>query len=408
MIRYVRKLLLFENPGPLEWVLYFGVFAVLHIPGIINFYDNDGVNNAYLRFSESLLHGRLTLPEMPAYDDMILYQGQHYLPYPPLPSVLLAPLVAVLGYKAVNTVIVALVFTCLNFFLFHRILRRLNVEQQYFPWLIAAFFFGTGYWFALFTSHAVYSFAHITSVTFQFLLINELLGKKRWWLAGVYIGASFLTRQFTFLYIFFAAAYFFYQYKQNRESVKWPQLITMCATAGFFVLVYFGYNYVRFGNPLDPGYAYILFNGVLRDRVNEYGVFSAKYFLFNFYSFFIKGFNIEFEGKGLMHIKDMDIWGTSLLAASPFFVASVKSRLPKIINIGAWLTILAILTGTLFYHNNGFHQINAMRFSLDFLPLLFMLTIVGIKALPEWLFKGMVVYAVFLNVLGFLIHFLYE
>lgn len=408
MIRYVRKLLLFEDPGPLEWILYFSVFAVLHIPGIINFYDNDGVNNAYLRFSESLLQGHLTLPNMPAYDDMILYEGHYYLPYPPLPSVLLAPLVAIFGYSAVNTVAVALVFTCLNFFLFHRILSKLIVEQQYYPWLIAAFFFGTGYWFALFTSHAVYSFAHITSVTFQFLLINELLGRKRWWLAGIYIGASFLTRQFTFLYFFAAAAYFFYQYKQDRSLVKWSQLIAMSLGAGVFVLLYFAYNYVRFGNPLDPGYAYILFNGVLRDRVTEHGVFSARYFLFNFYSFFIKGFNIEFEGKGLMQIKDMDIWGTSLLSASPFIIASVKARLPKIISIGIWFTILAILTGTLFYHNNGFHQINAMRFSLDFLPLLFVLTILGIKSLPQWLFRGMVIYAVLLNVLGFAIHFLYE
>lgn len=408
MIQYARRLLLFQNPRPVEWVLYFGVFAVLHIPGIINFYDNDGVNNAYLRFSESLLQGHFTMPEMPAYDDMILYQGQHYLPYPPFPSILLAPFVALFGYQAVNTVVVALILTCLNFFLFHRILTRLNVEQKYFPWLIAAFFFGTGYWFALFTSHAVYSFAHITSVTCQFLLINELLGKKRWWLAGIYIGCSFLTRQFTFLYIFLALGYFFYQYKQDKEPVKWSQLIAMLATAGFFVLLYFGYNYSRFGNPLDPGYAYILFNGVLRDRVNEYGVFSARYVLFNLYSFFIKGFNIEFEGNGLMRIKDMDLWGTSLLAASPFFIASVKARLPKLVSIGAWLTILAILTGTMFYHNNGYHQINAMRFSLDFLPLLFMLTVIGIKALPEWLFKGMVVYAVLLNVLGFCIHFLYE
>ncbi|RYF81861.1 MAG: hypothetical protein EOO03_16365, partial [Chitinophagaceae bacterium] len=200
MMQYLRRLLLFQNPRPLDWALYFGVFAVLHIPGIINFYDNDGANNAYLRFSESLLQGHFSMPEMPAYDDMIFYQGQHYLPYPPFPSVLLAPFVALFGYKAVNTVVIALVLTCLNFFLFHRILTKLKVEQKYFPWLIAAFFFGTGYWFALFTSHAVYSFAHITSCTCQFLLINELLGKKRWWLAGIYIGCSFLTRQFTFLY----------------------------------------------------------------------------------------------------------------------------------------------------------------------------------------------------------------
>ena len=49
-----------------------------------------------------------------------------------------------------------------------------------------------------------------------------------------------------------------------------------------------------------------------------------------------------------------------------------------------------------------------MRFSLDFLPLLFVLTILGLKDIPTWLWKGFVTYAVVLNVLSFVIHFLYQ
>jgi hypothetical protein len=49
-----------------------------------------------------------------------------------------------------------------------------------------------------------------------------------------------------------------------------------------------------------------------------------------------------------------------------------------------------------------------MRFSLDFLPLLFVLTALGIRRLPVWLLRGMVVYAVLLNIIGFLIHSLYQ
>ncbi|HLZ87829.1 MAG TPA: hypothetical protein VKQ52_11330, partial [Puia sp.] len=60
------------------------------------------------------------------------------------------------------------------------------------------------------------------------------------------------------------------------------------------------------------------------------------------------------------------------------------------------------------YHNNGFEQINTMRFSLDFLPLLFVLAVLGQKDIPAWLMKGMIGYAVFLNLLSFLIHFMYQ
>ena len=408
MIRYIRKLASFENPTRLDWIFYFAAFLVLHVPAILNFYQNDGANNAYLRFAESLLNGSLALPPMDTYNDMIAYNGAHYLPYPPLPSLLLAPFVAIFGYQQVNTVFIVVVMSCLNLFLLHKILVRLKAATNIVPWLILAFFFGTGYWFALFTSHHVYSFAHITSLTFQLLLLNELLGRKRWWLAGVYIGCSFLTRQFTFAYIFIALGFLYYAWKQNREDMKFKHLVQLGLGAGFFFLLYAAYNYVRFGNPMDPGYSYIIFNGVLRDRVNEYGVFSARYFLFNFYSMFIKGFNIEFEGVGNMHIKDMDLWGTSLLSASPFLVAAVKAKWARPLAIGACATIGVILTGTLFYHNNGFHQINTMRFSLDFLPLLFLLFALGVQHIPAWLLKGMIVYAILLNILGFLIHFIYQ
>ncbi len=408
MVQFIKKLWRFENPTRVDWICYFILFLLLHIPAIINFYDNDGSNNAYLHFSQSLLNGQLTLPDMQSYDDMIAYKGSYYLPYPPFPSVLLSPLVAIFGQQYVNTVFVVLLMSCLNLYLLYRLLVKLHTAKEYIPWLVIAFFFGTGYWFALFTSHHVYSFAHITSCTLQLLLINELLGKKRWWLAGIYIGCSFLTRQFTILYILFALGYMYHLYRMNKESVKLVHLISLLAGSGFFVLLYFAYNFFRFGDPLDPGYAYIMYSGVLRDRVNMHGVFSFRYVLFNLYSFFIKGFNIEFKGNGLLNIKDMDLWGTSLLSASPFLIASVKAKWDKPVRNAAWLTIATIIMGALFYHNNGYQQVNAMRFSLDFLPLLFVLTALGARYIPGWLLKGLIIYAISLNVLGFLIHFFYQ
>jgi len=165
---------------------------------------------------------------------------------------------------------------------------------------------------------------------------------------------------------------------------------------------------MRFANPFNPGYNYISYIGVLKERVDEYGVFSIRYLPFNLYSFFIKGFNIEFSGNGLMNIKDMDLWGTSIIAASPFVILSLKAKWSKLLLISAWSTIILIVSGFLFYHNNGFHQVNCMRFSLDFLPLLFVLIAMGIKQIPDWLLKSMIVYAIFLNLLSFLIHLLYQ
>jgi 4-amino-4-deoxy-L-arabinose transferase-like glycosyltransferase len=409
MLQYIKRLSRIEQPRPLDWLVYFAGFTILHIPAILNFNNNDGSSNAYLLFAESLSKGTLSLPDTAAsYMDMISYHGQHYLPYPPLPSLILLPFVALFGASHVNTVAVALIMSCLNFYLLYKIFLRIKLEQNYFGWLAAAFFFGTGYWYALFTTHHVYAFAHITSCLFQLLLLAEILGKRRWWLVGIYIGCSFLSRQFTIFYIVFALGYMLHLHQQKIQKIKPAHVISLFGSVGFFIGLYLLYNYLRFANALEPGYNYINYIGVLKERVDEYGVFSIKYLPFNAYSFFIKGFNIEFMGSGLIHIKDMDLWGTSLIAGSPFVVMSLKAKWPKLLLISAWATTILILAGFLFYHNNGFHQVNCMRFALDFLPLLFILIALGAKQIPAWLLKGMICYAIFLNLLSFLIHFIYQ
>lgn len=403
----IKKLFLFDSPTYVDWAIYFTAFIILQIPAIVNFYYNDGGHNPYIQFAQSLLHGNLTLPATNNNGDLALFNGQLFLPYPPLPAVILVPFVLLFGNN-VNTVAVATLMSCVSLYLLYNIISKLKIEKQHTPWLIAAVFFGTGYWYALFTSHHVYAFAHITSFLFQLLIINEVLGKKRWWLIGIFIGCSFLTRQFTIFYILFAAGYMFYLAKTGEQKIRIKDVLLLLLPVGFFVAIYLLYNYLRFGNLFDSGYNHIIFIGVLKERVQQFGVFSFKYFLFNLYCTFIKGFNIQFDGNTYLHIKDMDLWGTSLLSASPFLISSVKAQWPKILKVATWLTILIILLGQLFYHNNGYEQVNTARFTLDFLPLLLVLMFLGVNKIPGWLLKGMITYAILLNVISFAIHLLYQ
>ena len=200
----------------------------------------------------------------------------------------------------------------------------------------------------------------------------------------------------------------FYLHKTTKDKISWKTIASFMGTIGLFVALYFTYNYLRYGNALDSGYKHIVFIGILKERVEQYGIFNFRYVLFNLYCTLIKGFNIQFEGKGYLNIKDMDLWGTSLLCASPFLIASFKANWPKILKISAWTTISIILVGQLFYHNNGFEQVNTSRFTLDFLPLLVVLMALGMAKLPVWLMKGMISYAIVLNVVSFIIHLLYQ
>lgn len=404
----IERLSRFESPSVSDWVIYFSVFIIIQFPAIYNFYHNHGADNPYILFADALLKGHLTLPSTVNPSDLVFFNNHFYLPYPPLPSVLLLPFVALFGAAHVNTVAIATIMACISLYLMYAILFRLQIAKEYIGWTMAGVFFGTGYWFAVITSHHVYAFAQITAFLFALLVLNELLGRKRWWLVGMYIGYAFLSRQLTIFYILFALGFMYYDYNRDKQSVTFRNFLALCSATGIFVLIYMVYNFVRFGNPLDTGYDHIVYIGILKDRVEQYGVFSWRYVLFNLYSVLIKGFNIEFDGNTYLNIRDMDLWGTSLLSASPFLIASVKASWPKILKIFAWLTIVAILIGQLFYHNNGYHQINAMRFALDFLPIIVVLMALGSKFVPGWLFKSLVAYSIVLNLVSFIIHFLYQ
>jgi hypothetical protein len=404
----IEKLSRFESPSINDWVIYFAIFALIQAPAILNFYNNHGMANPYLLFADALLKGHLMLPSTVSPGDLVFFNNNYYLPYPPFPSIILLPFVAIFGVAHVNTVAIATVMACISFYLTYRIFLYLQIEKGYLNWLMLAVFFGTGYWFAIFTSHHVYAFAHITAFLFELLVIYELLGKRRWWLVGIYIGCAFLSRQLTLFYMVFAVGYMYFEMKRKDEPFRMGDFVALCSTVGLFVLLSLLYNYLRFGNPLDTGYGYITYIGVLKERVHEYGVFSLKYIPFNLYSVLIKGFNIQLTGNAYMDIRDMDLWGTSLLSASPFLVASVKASWPKILKMSAWLTIAVILAGQLLYHNNGFHQINTTRFTLDFLPIVIVLTALGAKHVPKWLFRGMVAYAIVLNIVAFVVHFVYQ
>lgn len=403
MVPYIKRLIRFDAPGNKEWVVYFFCFFLLHVPALYNYYQQD-YDNAYLLFAESLSKGMLDMPKMDYYGDMSLFNGRYYLPHPPLPAFLLLPFVLIFGAANTNVVLVAFLISFLNLRLVYNIFTKLNVNGSQLSWCICAFFFASPYWYAFFVTHSLYAYAHITSLMFLLLFINEYFGKRRWWLIGFFIGCSMLCRQFTL----FAIVVPLITIICDRKEYFFKHLFALLVPFGFMACLYLLFNYLRFNDPLDTGYGYILYQGEMKDRVDAHGVFSYKYFLFNLYSYFLKGFNIVLTGKDTLELVDMDRWGTSLLSASPFVVYSLRRGLDRKTYWSFALAVLIILFGILFYHNNGFVQVNTMRFSLDFFPMLMVLVVTGVQKNDYWMFRGMIIYSILLNIVAFTIHFMAE
>lgn len=402
MKRFFSPILRFENLTWIHWTFLFAIFLLAHIPVTIR--DRGNTNLAVMQ-ADAFLRGRLNIDSY--YWDTSSYHGKYYVCFPPFPSIVALPFAALPG-KSVNSVLISLLLTCLSMYVFYRILQRIMPDPEGRKWIFLAFFFGTGYWYTVISSHHVNGFAHVVCTTMLMLLLYELTGKRRPVLLGFFLGAAFLSRQMTVFHGLVVAYVLFFSEEKQWEGFK--KVLVFGISFSVAGAVYLLFNYLRFDNPLETGYKYFLFEGitnwpeVFQTRIEKYGLFNIKYFCHNLYYLLIKGHDVTFTGRDHLTFSDVNPYGTSLLAASPFVVASFKSKAEKGFKIVAWTTIGLIVIGGCLYHNNGWQQVNTQRFTIDFLPVMMVLVAKGYHQIPRWLFHGMVVFAIGLNIISFLLH----
>lgn len=374
------------------------VFVVASLVGPIR--SAKGEDNLYVHQAAAFLKGRLDIPRH--YHDAAVFEGRYYVPFPPAPAVLMLPLVAVLGVHRTNPVLVGLAATALSVWLLWRILRRLGVEKAAIPWLLTGYFFGTVYWSCIKMGAGVWFTAHLVSTAALFGAIDEALGRKRGALVGLYLGISFLSRQLTALLAPFFLALLLTGGETSTKA-RLRRLVGFGASCALLGGAYLAFNWARFGDPFDSGYRYLLLGGHLLERFVQFGLFHPRYVLFNAFYLFIQGFHIVFTGSRFLTIAGMDPWGTSLIAASPFLLAAVAARWERPLLWAAWGSVILCIVPQLFYYNNGWWQINGQRFAMDFLPVLIVLTALGVRRVQGAVWKGAIVYAVALNALALVI-----
>lgn len=380
------------------------LLLVTAIPRTFN--SSNGSTNLYTYQAEAFLDGDFAIQEKPNKlpGETIEYHGHIYSPFPPFPAVLLTPFVAIFGRQELKTYWITFAMAVLTSFTLYRILLKLELDRTTINWSLTGFVLGTGYWQIFRGSEWVWPFAQLTAALFMFLAIYESTHKGRGWLAGLLLGAAFLSRQLSIIAGIFILALLWKNGGERRRTANMAGFIT---ALGFSIALYLGFNYYRF-ETFGSGYElmnYALFGGpgnFLGERVSQYGVFSPAYFLFNAYHMFIQGFHIDFSGATMLEYAGLSRFGTSLLAASPFVIAAFRAKGEKLFIWSAWLSAGMILVTALFYHNNGYIQYNTQRFSLDFLPVLILLIALGFENSSDDLrayWKGMIVYSILLNVI---------
>ena len=341
----------------------------------------------YLYLAESFLHGHtylITAP--PTTYDLMFFEGHAYIPGGPLPTLAHIPVVLLRGTPVgFPDAILTSVWGALNVVLVYTVLdrlgRRVEVTRAAKLALAVVFGAGTSHWYVASMGN-VWSTAHVCAVTFVCLYANEVLGRNRPGLAGLWLGLAGLSRPpcwFAFPFFLVLTLAGDKERPQLRRAAS--RVLTFAAVVAACVGLTLLYNYSRFGSLLDFGYSYVVGSEELMELQGQYG-----------------SFDLHFAGRNLGHmlwgLPDINVdggfeleansTGMSIFLVTPPLLYLFKSlqrepreRSPRLVAAG-WLTVLSVTIPLALYHNTGAYQFG-YRYVLDWLPIGLLLVAIGMR-----------------------------
>jgi 4-amino-4-deoxy-L-arabinose transferase-like glycosyltransferase len=334
--------------------------------------------------------------------DVAEKEGRYYVAFPPFPSLVLMPFAYLFGTKT-RTLLLTPFMGALIAMLAFRISTRLGGSRDTARWAACGFVFGTSMLLCL-RFYADTYFAHTCAVLFGMLALHESFGKQRGLLVGFALGFSVLSRQATVFLIPLVWTVLLVwrpsgQPRGNGVRSVVATLVGLGICAGFYLFL----NDMKFGSPFDFGYRYIQEGGWYAYRSGRWGDFNWIYIPSNLVRLLFMGFEIDFAGPSFL-VPQMGHFGTSLTFASPFVFYALVGRFhdARAVNrVGLACILLACLAVLSHKSAMGGWQINGLRYTLDFLPMVFIFTVLGLESRRPgpWyrLGKGLIGYSIALN-----------
>jgi hypothetical protein len=357
--------------------------------------------------ADAFLHGRTWVEyPLPGAVDTVTVGGHVYVPFAPLPAVLFTPLVAVFGVLPLlpwePTINAALAATSAG--LAWSLIARFdggNLRTRI--WLTAFFAFSTALW-SITVRGGVWHTGQLVATVVTLLGLLESTGPRRPWVLGLVAGAGFLARA----PLLFAIPFYAWIAASGEQAdgwrmgsgPAWGRAAMVIGLAGVAVVLAGAYNAVRFGSPLESGYALAELPSALAGTRDQ-GLFSLAYLPRNL---------------------DLLLWHLPVTAAPPLFLLpdgyglSIFITSPAIVMIG-WadyrrpfilacgLTAFAVLVPSLLYYGGGWLQVG-FRYFFDSMPFVLVLMAAGWKREMATLWKVLIAFGIAVGVWGVIFTYL--
>jgi hypothetical protein len=393
--------------------IYWGSAAV--------FEHTDTPDVAYFNhLAAAFLQGRTDLVAPPSTHDLTSYAGRWYVPFPPLPALLMLPWVWAAGANGVNTVFFCALLGAINVALIHAVLAvltrrgwsKLGVADNL--WLTALFGLGSVHWYMA-TIGSVWFVAQICTVTFVALAVWIALAApprpRSALLAGLALALAMVARPNVALtwplLLGIAATHlraasparlgsglrgWLYQLDM-RSFVHWALISVGPPLLAIVCLLW--YNQIRFENPLDFGYLTANVADKLAPDLRRYGQFHLHYLPKNLWAMWLAGPQWNDE----INFWQADGEGMSLLLTTPALIYLGRAQLRTPLMLGSWVALALLLSPLLLYYNTGWWQFG-YRFSLDLMTPVMVLLAGAAGARLSSRFRLLILLGVIVNLYG--------
>lgn len=323
--------------------------------------------------AQSFIKGHL---DIPFHADVTLANGKYYWPQGPFPSLILIPFQLILGPQFDQTLMQPILVLILSALLFKLARNKgFNIKDSLI--LTYAFLFASVV-IGIITEPCYSFFAHVVTMTLLSTLLLEYEGRKRWLVLGITEAVLIATRPTAGIIILPILVSLLFSKVTVREKLS--TLSYFFAPVIFSIISLLWFNYARFQNVLNNGY--------VDNSVGEYlnslrvlGVFSPIHFISNFYYYFLISIQpvVKYSTNLTFPFFTYNPVGLSFFIVAPFFLYSIKTL--KYANnklMIYWTGILITLLILLCYYNPGWVQYGP-RFTSDFMPILYVLTLYSLK-----------------------------
>lgn len=365
-------------------------------------------HHAYFHeLAASFLAGRLNLDEPSSTHDLTQHGGRWYVPFPPLPAVLLLPWIAALGPDRLSTVAFNIVLSgaavgCVWWLLAALAkagVSRLGVADG--VWLTLLFALSTSNWY-LSVQGTVWALGQSAAVLCHAAAAALAVSCRSPLPAAIVYAASLWARPNTVFFAFLLAGLAMEPGADASRSASSRRrtLLVGAIPAILSVLGLLWYNHARFGDPLDFGYTRQNVSIELIGALHEQGLFSNEHGLRNLYWMLLAPPRWSQEFGQFVP----DPHGMSLLLTTPalLWLAATWGRRPVL--RGAWAALGLTLVPLIFYYNTGWQQFG-YRFSMDFVIPALVLLAVGRGQRLGWPLRVAIALGIAINLYGIVCYY---